>query len=179
MWIARCVVPIVWQDWISQIRYLPDLNAVVITCTNGAVQVLDRDMERLINSYQEATPIYQLAWSKQSHLLAFSGASRDVTLWNPYSRRKQGSLTGHSAPVAGVEFDDVDARVITLAKDLSVRVWDLRSMRCVRGEYAMTGHGRVPRFLLVYYHPYPTCLHNSQTMADLCGSCLLTDANLP
>ena len=66
--------------------------------------------------------------SKNFPLLAAAGTMRYVTLWSGQSRRLVASFSDHKDSIIDVKFNDAYRQVISLSKDRTIRVWDLRTM---------------------------------------------------
>lgn len=123
------------KQWINIVKYIPGAEAVVAGTEGGEVVVVeaDRPAERVVSSTTVQGGVTDLAWSDNSRRLAIcSSGSRTVALWSPYSYQTAVSLGKHAAPVVAAEFSDSRQQLLTLSKDLAVRVWDLRTQRCVQ-----------------------------------------------
>eukprot|EP01062_Namystynia_karyoxenos_P078146 TRINITY_DN8000_c0_g1_i1.p1 TRINITY_DN8000_c0_g1~~TRINITY_DN8000_c0_g1_i1.p1 ORF type:complete len:1769 (+),score=478.30 TRINITY_DN8000_c0_g1_i1:145-5307(+) len=89
--------------------------------------------------------INNFAWNESVSLIASCGQERDCVLWNPFipkptNRLRVDTIPGRATPLVDVcfalpeaaEYGQSGAQVLTLSMDKVVRVWDLRTMRCVQ-----------------------------------------------
>lgn len=88
--------------WLSKVRFIPDLNAFITASTSGEIRLWDVEKTKMLSQYKHVHGVHNFDWSSSLRTLAFCGGDREVTLWNPYSKKKQATLTGHSAVVVQV-----------------------------------------------------------------------------
>ena len=145
--------------WLTRCRYIADLNSIITSSTNGEIRLWGADDMKMHSVYQHTCGVHNFDWSSVLRTLAFCGGDREVTLWNPYSKTKQATLHGHSAIVVQVAFDDANHQLVTLAKDLSVRVWDMRAQRVIQIFRDDSEQGLSPKWLpTMYLNPSSTCI---------------------
>lgn len=67
-------------------------------------------------------------------MVASGGIERSVLLWQPKGNMNQrvGELSGHSAAVCRVEVAEENNQVLTLTEDGVVRLFDLRTHKCIQ-----------------------------------------------
>ena len=86
-------------------------------------------------------------WSLRSRAIASCGLDRDALLWSPYLPRPVARLEGEPmAHMLDIRFCDAAHQVLTLCSNRTVKLWDLRTYRCVHtlrdGHGPRLGHGR-------------------------------------
>eukprot|EP00659_Diplonema_papillatum_P009167 gene9167-14216_t len=75
--------------------------------------------------------IYGLTWSAGHRVLASCACERDILLWNPFIAKPLTRLTGSRSPMVEVAFGEAESQLFSLCADDIVRVWDIRTWRCV------------------------------------------------
>ena len=73
--------------------------------------------------------ITDFAFHSPSKLLATVAPERDVCLWNPTMATPITKLTGHTALMQSITFNDQENQLISLSQDGMIKVWDLRTFR--------------------------------------------------
>eukprot|EP00755_Sulcionema_specki_P020988 Sspe_Gene.12869::Locus_4412_Transcript_1_1_Confidence_1.000_Length_3569::g.12869::m.12869 len=119
---------------ISRLRTSGYLDAVLSAGWDGTVKVLSLSKGKVLRELSDATPksIFAMEWSEKHRLLATAGTERHVSVWNPYISRPVYRLDGHMCPLIEVCFNDTTDHLISVGLDKSLRVWDIRTMRCVQ-----------------------------------------------
>jgi WD40 repeat protein len=140
-------------DWISKLRYFPNLDAVVTSSWDGTLQV--RHLDRLDDPgtvlgtrITGAPPMEGSSWNALASgharrvttfdyheslklLASCAAAERDVLVWSPYLTRPLGRLDSAKGHLLDLHFCQDDVHLVTLSDDMVIRLWDLRSYRCV------------------------------------------------
>lgn len=55
-----------------------------------------------------------------------------IMLWNPFTGKALGQLVGHGASVLELRMNEDDHQLISLAADKTVKVWDIRTYKCLQ-----------------------------------------------
>lgn len=130
-------------DWVTRVKWVNDMRAVVATSLDKTVSILDVD--RLVVKFEytrHRKGVFDLAWCASTRLIASCGMERDIHVWNPYSsQRAVATLEGHTSSVLHLVSDDENFQIVSAAADNTIKVWDVRTHRClqtfvVRGDYA-------------------------------------------
>jgi WD40 repeat protein len=113
-------------------------------------------------------------------MFASCGLERDVAVWAANSSRRIGSLVGHTASVSHVCLDERLNQVFTLAADRVIKVWDLRTHRCLQtlaeddwarkdtsAPNCIVYDGSRRRLVSAQHHPY--IWHHKMTSLDRTG----------
>ncbi|KAL3671074.1 hypothetical protein V7S43_004256 [Phytophthora oleae] len=121
-------------DWITRVKWVHDMRAVVATSLDATVSILDVD--RLVVKFEytrHRKGVFDLAWCASTRLIASCGMERDIHIWNPYSsQRAVATLKGHTSSVLHLVSDDDNFQIVSAAADNTVRVWDVRNHRCLQ-----------------------------------------------
>lgn len=115
--------------WLTRIRYVSELGAIITASTNGEIRLWDADKMKMLSVYQHKRGVHNFDWSSVLRTLAFCGGDREVTLWNPYSKQKQATLSGHSAVVVQVRCPVCCVRYVWRGQ--TAAVWPLTSIHGV------------------------------------------------
>lgn len=62
------------------------------------------------------------AWSGMYKMAISGSADKQVMLWNPFSCRPMGTLTGHAAGIVAMTLNERDHQIITAAEDKTIKV---------------------------------------------------------
>ncbi|GMF16085.1 unnamed protein product [Phytophthora lilii] len=121
-------------DWITRVKWVHDMRAVVATSLDATVSILDVD--RLVVKFEytrHRKGVFDLAWCASTRLIASCGMERDIHIWNPYSsQRAVATLKGHTSSVLHLVSDDDNFQIVSAAADNTVKVWDVRNHRCLQ-----------------------------------------------
>ncbi|GMF42008.1 unnamed protein product [Phytophthora fragariaefolia] len=121
-------------DWITRVKWVHDMRAVVATSLDATVSILDVD--RLVVKFEytrHRKGVFDLAWCASTRLIASCGMERDIHIWNPYSsQRAVATLKGHMSSVLHLVSDDDNFQIVSAAADNTVKVWDVRNHRCLQ-----------------------------------------------
>eukprot|EP01062_Namystynia_karyoxenos_P076890 TRINITY_DN7625_c0_g1_i1.p1 TRINITY_DN7625_c0_g1~~TRINITY_DN7625_c0_g1_i1.p1 ORF type:complete len:1468 (+),score=290.56 TRINITY_DN7625_c0_g1_i1:143-4546(+) len=115
---AKFVDGVITAGWDHHIKIV-SLERGKITRTLGAV-----------GGHQKS--IFALEWSEPHRLLASAGTERHVFIWNPYIAKPMHRLDGHHQPLVSICFNDAQHQLISLSVDKILKVWDLRTLKCLQ-----------------------------------------------
>jgi WD40 repeat protein len=59
-------------------------------------------------------------------------------LWNPFTGKALGQLVGHGASVLELRMNEDDHQLISLAADKTVKVWDIRTYKCLQVRWRLS-----------------------------------------
>ena len=76
--------------------------------------------------------VHDTAWCRSQSLFASCGVGREVALWNGSTGHVVATLSGHAAPVTRVAVDDARLQVVSMSTDNIIKVWDMRTNKCVQ-----------------------------------------------
>ena len=86
--------------------------------------------------------VYTFDWSSTAKQLASAGLERTIQLWNPYTRNPKplAVLQGHTASVLHVAINDDGFQLFSCSVDKVIKVWDLRSHKCLQTIHDKTAY---------------------------------------
>ena len=122
--------------WVEQLEYLRDAGCLVSCSSDGSLRLSDLNRgactlrHRLLNP--SCKPITSFAWCQTHAMVATCGSERYIHWWSPSITKPVMTLHGHAAPVTQVVVDEVNSQLISRSVDHFVRVWDVRTHRCVQ-----------------------------------------------
>ena len=131
------------SDWVTRVLHVEELNAFASSSMDGRVVVVDararvdvpeqkgRFRER-INLRLFPKGVHDTAWCRSQSLFASCGVGREVALWNGSTGHVVATLSGHAAPVTRVAVDDARLQVVSMSTDNTIKVWDMRTNKCVQ-----------------------------------------------
>ncbi|KAL0235757.1 hypothetical protein GEMRC1_002339 [Eukaryota sp. GEM-RC1] len=124
----------------------------VMTAGNDGSLILS-DVERLsavrVFNSRQTRAIYALDHHPSLHVAAFGGLERRIGLIDPYVATPVGLLEGHSSPILSVGFSheyNNSNFLVSSAMDKTVKLWDIRMMKCLQTERDCSRHIPVDEF---------------------------------
>uniref|UniRef100_A0A8C0P5C9 WD repeat domain 49 n=1 Tax=Canis lupus familiaris TaxID=9615 RepID=A0A8C0P5C9_CANLF len=71
------------------------------------------------------------------NLLLTGGMGRIIRVWNPYLPGKPtGMLKSHMAPVVYIHVSAEDNKIFSMSTDNTIKIWDLETDSCIKGDFA-------------------------------------------
>jgi len=152
-------------DWVTKVHYYPDLNFMISSSLDGTLKIdgeLGRKNATTRTLGEAQTPhstvkrgVYSFAWSGTSKLLASCGLERTISLWNPYTRNPKplAVLQGHTASVLHVAINDEGFQLYSCSTDKCIKVWDLRSHKCLQTIHDKTHYRPEDRITAMAFDP--------------------------
>ena len=130
------------DDWVTKVMYVPELNALVSSSMDSKIKIVDinQNAGNNVNSIFKVRQtvslhskgIYDFDWCNAHSLFVSAGVERDIMLWHGSTGHKIGSLVGHTASISNVVVDSNLHQVVSLSTDKTIKIWDLRTNRCVQ-----------------------------------------------
>eukprot|EP00760_Papus_ankaliazontas_P004576 PhM_4_TR11965/c0_g1_i1/m.30991 len=77
-------------------------------------------------------PVTHLIWCESKKLLISAAREPQILLWNPVIEHALARLDEHTAPIVNVVLNVHDHQLVTLAQNSVLKVWDVRSYKCVQ-----------------------------------------------
>jgi WD40 repeat protein len=127
-------------DWCTKVMYVPELSAVISSSMDSKIKVVDVNTNFGANgSFRvrqtvglHSKGVYDFDWCSTYSIFISAGVERDIMLWHGNTGHKVGSLAGHTASVSNVVVDNSLHQVISLSTDKTIKIWDLRTNRCIQ-----------------------------------------------
>lgn len=143
------------QKWISSVLFLPGIDCIVATVMDGSVYLLEFATDTGLKIKKEYRGhnkgVFCSAWSNHFNFLATGGMDRSVFLWTPYNSSPLSALVGHSASVCSLVINEKDGQLISLSTDKNIRVWDIRSHRCLQSFFDTVKYRPEDTLTTLYY----------------------------
>ena len=127
---------------ISGVRWAESICNIITVGWDGVVKFLNAETCRVARvlavgstggaytAYQDQS-IFGYDWSGGLKMLATFGAEHHLCLWNPYISTPITKLP-HPTGISDVAFSPEGPTVLTLTDDKYVKVWDVRTFRCLQ-----------------------------------------------
>ena len=169
------------SDWVTKVEYFSDLNFMISSSLDGTLKIgeleglLTRRAPRIssgnLTERQSRTTrvlgegnhahspvkrgVYSFTWSNTCKQLASCGLERTISLWNPYTRNTKplAILTGHTASVLHVAINDEGFQLFSCSTDKCIKVWDLRSHKCLQTIHDKTAYRPEDRITSMCFDP--------------------------
>ena len=119
------------SDWVTAIKFAPELRSVLSCSLDGKVCVLDVESQIVMTRMavpDRMKPLYHFEYHGPSTTLATWGA-RDVHVWNALTGARLTTLSEHDSPVVNVVLGADRNQLFALMNNKTVKVWDLRTWR--------------------------------------------------
>ncbi|BFI40394.1 hypothetical protein MPTK2_7g09070 [Marchantia polymorpha subsp. ruderalis] len=121
------------SDWVTRIRYMAHSNSLLTASMDGNLLMLD--FEKRIPKWtakEHAHGIYGCEYCRSYNFIVTCGLERYINIWNPFTAKLMGVLHGHEASVLDVVVNETDNQIVSIAADSVIKVWDMRSSRCLQ-----------------------------------------------
>eukprot|EP01062_Namystynia_karyoxenos_P078691 TRINITY_DN8152_c0_g1_i1.p1 TRINITY_DN8152_c0_g1~~TRINITY_DN8152_c0_g1_i1.p1 ORF type:complete len:1682 (+),score=269.38 TRINITY_DN8152_c0_g1_i1:85-5046(+) len=118
---------------ISRLKLSKHLQCVISGSWDGLVRLTKLEDGKLfqeLHGHQKS--VFSLDWSESLKIVATCGTERHVHIWNPFIKKPVFRLQGFSSPLINVTINDPDSQIITLGSDKCIKVWDVRTFRCMQ-----------------------------------------------
>lgn len=127
-------------DWCTKLMYVPELSVVVSSSVDSKIKLVDINTNASVHNMFKVRQtvglhtkaVYDFDWCNAYSIFVSAGVERDVMLWHGSTGHKVGSLVGHTASVSNVVVDNNLQQVISLSTDKTMKIWDLRTNRCIQ-----------------------------------------------
>eukprot|EP00755_Sulcionema_specki_P014505 Sspe_Gene.56875::Locus_31255_Transcript_1_1_Confidence_1.000_Length_3973::g.56875::m.56875 len=125
-------------DWVTHIQAAGQLNGFISSSMDNTVQVLDinkgKSYLRMVEEEdtEKSRGIHYFDYSNEKNLLCTCGISRNATVWNPKARQRMCTLSEHRSALVSVKFLDRCSQLVTLSEDKVLKIWDVRTFRCIQ-----------------------------------------------
>ncbi|CAM6105598.1 unnamed protein product [Calypogeia fissa] len=127
------------SDWVTRVRFLSHSNSLMTTSMDGSLLMLDFERRHLKWSAKEhAHGIYGCEYCRSYNFIVTCGLERYINIWNPFTAKTMGVLHGHEASVLDVVVNEADNQIVSIGADSVIKVWDMRSTRCLQTVYEKT-----------------------------------------
>eukprot|EP00002_Diphylleia_rotans_P027006 TRINITY_DN5402_c0_g1_i5.p1 TRINITY_DN5402_c0_g1~~TRINITY_DN5402_c0_g1_i5.p1 ORF type:complete len:910 (-),score=139.08 TRINITY_DN5402_c0_g1_i5:1039-3768(-) len=142
------------SDWITKARYIPKLDQILTSSLDAKMTLCDTDMEVVRTFEGSQKGIYTFEWSLSNKLVASCGFDRLVYLWNPYLSSPVNIIKSNGAPIINLAFNEDDKQLITLSSEKELKIWDIRTYRCLQLIQLQTAFPCDERINSLIYDPY-------------------------
>ncbi|XP_064622322.1 WD repeat-containing protein on Y chromosome-like [Lineus longissimus] len=123
------------DDWICQVRFFPTLDCFISCCVSGptAMYMGDLGQKKVTSYFVNRKGILCFDYDKVSNIIVTGGMDHLVRVWNPYVNSKAIVVfKGHTKAVEHVIINPVNEQVISIAKDKTIRVYNLSDQSCAQ-----------------------------------------------
>eukprot|EP01063_Lacrimia_lanifica_P033008 TRINITY_DN5765_c0_g1_i1.p1 TRINITY_DN5765_c0_g1~~TRINITY_DN5765_c0_g1_i1.p1 ORF type:complete len:1429 (+),score=429.72 TRINITY_DN5765_c0_g1_i1:89-4288(+) len=123
---------------ISSMRSAQYIDAVITAGWDDTIQLLSLERQKIIRTLggtergEREKSIFAMDWSERHRLLATAAAERTILMWNPYIPKPVYKLEGHNQQLVTVYFNPVYDQLFSLSLDKAIKIWDLRTMKCLQ-----------------------------------------------
>ncbi|XP_074662765.1 cilia- and flagella-associated protein 337-like [Tubulanus polymorphus] len=123
------------DDWVSQVKYFPTLDSFIscsVSSTNS-MYLGDFEQKKSSSYFSVKKGILCFDYSKITNIIVTGGVDHLVRLWNPYVTSKAIVVfKGHAKAVTHVMINNVREQVISIAKDKTIRVFNMADQSCAQ-----------------------------------------------
>ena len=122
---------------VSGIRWSKSIDNLISISWDGYIKFLNVECCKVSRTLQPdrrtqlTRSLFRLEWNDDRKLLATHGKDPIVQLWNPYMSEPV-ALLQHPTTVSDMAFNSEDCQLITLTEENLIKVWDIRTFKCVQ-----------------------------------------------
>ena len=139
---------------ISKIKLSQYLQGAITGSWDGMVKITNLDTGHVVRNFHgHQKSVFALDWSESLKIIATCGTERSVLIWNPFINKPVFKLQGHNASLVNVAINDKDFQVITLSADKCIKVWDVRTFRCMQTLCDNTHYQSESKYFALAYDP--------------------------
>jgi len=135
--------------WGTCLAFSPDSTRIVAATDDGMKIFSAITGEHVPGALNDQSgPVFGVAYSKDSSMLASGGAQGTIKLWDAASGRVRWNANGHSSMVWSVAFSPDGKRLVSAGGDHLIKIWDV-----VTGLNLLTLHGHRSEVPCVVFSP--------------------------
>lgn len=132
------------SDIVTSLIALNKLNNIVSGSLDCNINVFDPFTERLTATLKGHTKgVNSLAFNSDHRLLISCGYDRKLNVWSMGSPTVLSTLRGHRGTLVGCQTLDGTSELISADSDGMIKLWDLRTLKCVQTFTSEHKHGDV------------------------------------
>ena len=107
------------SDWITKVQYVPALSVVVTSSLDGTLKCFDLTRRMVVKTcvapcHKSIHTFIYCPGITTKFIASSSRLSREIYLWNPHSASLHTSLSGHTAPIQCLCWDETSQHLISL-----------------------------------------------------------------
>lgn len=115
--------------------HLRDTDQLLCASLDGTCSIVDAELRMFSQPLYlkgHLMAVHDARYSSEHKLIASASSDKRILLWNPYSGSCLGTLTGHTAGIMAVEFNDPDHQLVSWGMDRTLRLWSVRHHVCLQ-----------------------------------------------
>ncbi|KAJ9446737.1 Dynein assembly factor with WDR repeat domains 1 [Diplonema papillatum] len=129
------------RDWVTHVMSAPSLQGLISSSLDNTIQVVDATKGKSYLTMRTSDTdgsdgvrkgVHSFDYCPTRNLLCSVGAARHATVWNPKARQRVCVLQDHRSALVAACFVAGSPQLVTLSLDKIVKVWDMRTFRCVQ-----------------------------------------------
>ena len=154
-------------EWVTRIKYLSHSDALLTSSMDSTLQLTDFERRKVKWKVTDhLSGVYSFAFCRSYNFIASCGLERNVLLFNPFTGKSVGTLAGHSASVCDVIVNEADNQLISLSMDKVVKIWDIRSNKCMQTITDKTDYWPENRISAIAFNPQRKAIVTGATKLD-------------
>ncbi len=113
-------------DWISQMRFIPEVDSLVTASADGTIAFLDvarGTVQKVFEGHRESSiGAKTFGWSAFSKYIV-SGGDRTLLFWDPFTLEVIMTIDSFRSPLVAVEVHDPFNKVFAALSNKAVHIW--------------------------------------------------------
>eukprot|EP00759_Apiculatamorpha_spiralis_P026609 PhF_6_TR29406/c0_g1_i1/m.43430 len=122
----------VHSDQITRISWSRRAMSIFTSSLDRTIRLTDPMTGAVSQTFRCDHPVLGFDWSERMQLLVSHGPERVVNLWSMHKEDPAYSLEGHTQPLSYLAFNEARDQLITLSCDKVIKVWDVRTLKCLQ-----------------------------------------------
>ena len=144
-------------DWVTKLYMLAESTSLsfISSSMDSSLKFVDMEKRKVkwtVHGHSRGVSDFDVC--KSFNFVASCGVERKIMLWNPFTGRSLGSLQGHNASVQRVIVNEDDNQLISLSTDKVLKIWDIRTNKCIQTIQDETDYWPENRISSIMYNPY-------------------------
>nr|XP_009861346.1 WD repeat-containing protein 64-like [Ciona intestinalis] len=126
------------QDWVLQVKYLPDLKSFASCSPGDRTSFVIASMKRMhdtssVSELSIPRGVNAFCYSEKSNIFATGGVDKTIRIWHPnILSRPTGKMLGHLFTIVDIVMNEKDQHIISLSTARVFRVWDVHTLACLQ-----------------------------------------------
>ncbi len=122
-----CTKALVHGDWVTQMRYIPEVDSLVTASVDGTIRFVDigrgMSVSKVFYGHKESSVgVKCFSWSAFSKYIVSAG-DRTLLFWDPFTLEVMMTIDNFRSPVVSVDVHDKSNKVFAILSNKTAHIW--------------------------------------------------------